>query len=507
LYGIVVDLPAQPAVAETRPVAALVDPVPVVTPAQVDLARWMSREYLVALWRCLSLMLPPGAVGHSDVEVGLTAGASVKDTRSVPQEQLFNVLDRRGPLRGRQLDRVLPRERWRRAASQLSRRGVVIQSSYLAPPRVRPKQVSTAEWAGQGADVEAALEGLRSDCYPAIVEFLRGEGGPVDVSWVYAATRCQRYHLNKLAERGLIAFDTEEVWRDPLADETFVPDVPPPLTSDQEEVWAEIRTGFLAGGEPSAYLLHGVTGSGKTEIYLRAVAEVLAQGRQAIVLLPEISLTPQTAHRFGARFGRRIAVLHSGLSDGQRYDAWRRARVGLIDIVIGPRSALFVPFPNLGLIVLDEEHSTSYKQEEIDFGDDREMVTRAFTDPLLPFYHARDTALELARRVGVTVILGSATPSLESYHRAQRGELTLLEMPRRIMGHADRLRDLQVRYDVPRAEYHTLDEDVPKARYLPLPPVHVVDMRAELRAATWSTCGPNCGQTTARSSVGRWSGR
>ena len=468
LYGIVVALADESPVPKTRPVESLVDPEPVLTPAQIALARWMGRECLAPLWRCLTLMLPPGVVGYADVQVELTGEVKPRDVRTEAQGQLITVLDSKGPLRGRQLDRVLPRRQWRSAAHQLARRGVVVKSPFLAPPRARPKQVRTVEWAAPDVETDEALAGLRSKCYPAIVEFLRAEGGPVDVSWVYAETGCWRYHLNKLAGRGLVSFDTEQVWRDPLADETFVPDTPPPLTPDQQTVWDIIKSPIPNPQSP-IFLLHGVTGSGKTEIYLRAVAEVLERGQRAIALVPEISLTPQTAHRFGARFGRRVAILHSALTDGERYDTWRRARAGLVDVLIGPRSALFVPFPNLGLIVLDEEHDASYKQ-----------------DAPPPRYHARDVALELARLTGATVILGSATPSLESYHRAQRGEFTLLEMGRRIMAHTRRLHDLQARYYIPRTHYHALHDGPADASYLPLPPVQVVDLRAELHAGNRS---------------------
>jgi len=486
-YGIAVALSDRSPVPETRPVKSLVDPDPVLTPTQIALARWMSRAYLTPLHECLALMLSPGMVGYADIQVALSADNSHPpphsdaraphpddvrpwDTRTEAQEQLVTVLDDKGPLRGRQLDRLLPRQQWRRAASQLARRRIVTKSSILAPPRARPKQVQTVEWIAHGVDADAALAGLRSSQYPLIAAFLRAEGGPVDVSWVYAETGCTRYHLKKLAERNLVAFDTEEVWRDPLADETFVPDVPPPLTTDQQAVWDRIRPGLQPEAlKPGAFLLHGVTGSGKTEIYLRAVAEVLARGQQATVLVPEISLTPQTAHRFGARFGRRIAILHSALTVGERYDAWRRARAGMVDVVIGPRSALFSPLSSLGLIILDEEHDGSYKQ-----------------DAPRPRYHTRDVALELARSTGATLILGSATPSLESYHRAQRGDFTLLEMPRRIMGHARRLYDLQTRYHVPHLRYHALRDGPPEAQYMPLPPVQIVDLRAELRAGNRS---------------------
>jgi len=485
LYGAVVAFSAQSPVPETRPVESLVDPDPVLTPAQIALAHWLSRKYLAPLWRCLTLMLPPGVVGHADVQVELARKIESRDVRTKAQEHLITVLDSRGPLRGRQLDRLLPRPQWRNAVSQLARRGLVVTSPFLAPPPAHPKQVNTVEWIAHDTDIDTALAGLRSECYSAIVRFLRAEGGPVDVSWVYAEAGCTRYHLNKLAERDLVAFDTEEVWRDPLADETFVPDTPPRLTSDQEAVWDVVQSA-IRNPQPAIFLLHGVTGSGKTEIYLRSVAEGLARGQQAIVLVPEISLTPQTAHRFGARFDQHIAILHSGLTMGERYDTWRRVRAGLVDVVIGPRSALFVPFPNLGLIVLDEEHDASYKQEEVEFEDGDRQRNRIPPEPLAPFYHTRDTALELARITGATVILGSATPSLESYHRAQRGEFTLLEMPRRIMGHTRRLHDLQARYHVPQIRYSTLHGGPAEARYMSLPPVQIVDLRAELRAGNRS---------------------
>ncbi|MCP4539044.1 MAG: primosomal protein N' [Chloroflexi bacterium] len=469
LYGLVVTLADESPIPEieTRPIESLVDPTPVLTPTQIALARWMSFEYLTPLWRCLTLMLPPGVVGHADVQVELAGDVEPRDIRTEPQGQLVTVLDAKGTLIGRQLDRLLPRKQWRRAASQLARRGVVVKSPFLAPPKARPQQIRTVHLV-PAADLEAGLSGLRSELYPAIVKFLQAEGEPVDVSWVYAETGCTRYHLNKLAERQIIAFDAEQTWRDPLADETFVSDIPPTLTSDQQAVWDTVKSKII-NHESQIFLLHGVTGSGKTEIYLRAVAEALARGQQAIVLVPEISLTPQTTHRFGARFGQRIAILHSALTAGERYDAWRRARAGLVDVIIGPRSALFSPLPSLGLIILDEEHDDSYKQSAP-----------------APRYHARDTATELARLAHAPVILGSATPSLESYHRAQRGEFKLLEMPRRIMGHARRLSDLQARYEIPRTRYRTLHDAPTEARYRSLPPVQIVDLRAELRAGNRS---------------------
>jgi primosomal protein N' (replication factor Y) len=467
LYGVVVRLSDRSPVPETRPVESLVDPQPVLTPEQIALARWMRDEYLASLYECLELLLPPGMVGHADLKVALKGEAPDDAANTEAQARLLALLQRRGPLRGSQLDAAMRGIDWRAASEQLARRDIVTRESFLAPPRAEPKRVETVRLIPD-VDQETALAGLHSDYYPPILDLLHAEDRPVEVPRVYEETGCSRYHLDKLEERGLIAFGSAEVWRDPLADEVFVPTTPPPLTTDQQVVWETVRCA-LGDSQSAAFLLHGVTGSGKTEIYLRAVAQVLKQDRKAVILVPEISLTPQTVARFAGRFPDRVAVLHSALTDGERYDTWRRARAGLIDVVVGPRSALFVPLSPLGLIVLDEEHDDSYKQE----------APR-------PRYHAREAALELARLCGATVILGSATPSLESYYRAGQGEFRLQEMPRRIMGHARRLQELQARYHVQHSRYRSLDDEASEAHYLPLPPVQVVDLRAELRAGNRS---------------------
>lgn len=472
LYGVVVALTPESPVPETRPIQSLVDPEPVLSDEHIGLARWMADEYLASLYECLKLMLPPGMVGHSDLRIALDGEVPEDAANTDDQSQLLKLLQRRGPLRGGQLDAALQGVDWRAASEQLARRNVVTRESFLGPPQIQPKRINTVELVPD-VDREAALAGLRSDYYPPILELLSAEKDPVPVQLVYEETGCGSYHLKKLEERGLIAFSSEEVWRDPLDDNVFVSTTPPPLTSDQQRVWETIQTAINQRGAPGvgsgAFLLHGVTGSGKTEIYLRAVAQVLTQGRKAIILVPEISLTPQTVARFAGRFGERVAVLHSALTDGERYDTWRRARADLVDVVIGPRSALFAPLSPLGLIVLDEEHDDSYKQ----------VAPR-------PRYHARDTALELGRLTGATVILGSATPSLTSYHRAEQGDLDLEEMPRRIMGHTRRLQELQARYHVPRTRYRSLEDGASEASYLPLPPVQIVDLRAELRAGNRS---------------------
>ena len=189
------------------------------------------------------------------------------------------------------------------------------------------------------------------------------------------------------------------------------------LNENQKQVVDQI-TEDMDSGHPKTYLLKGVTGSGKTEVYMELIAHVLAAGRQAIVLIPEIALTYQTVMRFYNRFGDRVSIMNSRLSQGERYDQYERAKAGEIDIMIGPRSALFTPFERLGLIIIDEEHENSYKSETS------------------PRYHAREVAIERARMNQATVVLGSATPSIDSYYMAQTGRYQLLEMTQRVKNQA-----------------------------------------------------------------------
>ena len=213
--------------------------------------------------------------------------------------------------------------------------------------------------------------------------------------------------LRALGEKGVVTVSPRARRRDPLCGRRILPTKPLPLNPEQSAALQAIKSGR------GTILLHGVTGSGKTEVYLQAIAAELAAGRGAIVMVPEIALTPQTVQRFASRFGDRIAVLHSALSDGERYDEWHRIRNGTARVVVGPRSAVFAPVKNLGLIVVDEEHETSYKQDET------------------PRYNARDVAVMRGAIEGARVILGSATPSLETWMNAQRGKYALATLTRR----------------------------------------------------------------------------
>ncbi|GAA0331404.1 primosomal protein N' [Bacillus carboniphilus] len=242
--------------------------------------------------------------------------------------------------------------------------------------------------------------------------------------------------IRSLADKGIVKHLDVEVYRNPFEHKEFKRTEPLPLTAEQQKAIIPI----LKSVEEQSYesfLLYGVTGSGKTEVYLQTIQEVLKKGQEAIVLVPEISLTPQMVDRFKGRFGDQVAVLHSGLSIGEKYDEWRKIHRKEVKVVVGARSAIFAPFENLGVIIIDEEHESSYKQEEN------------------PKYHARDVAKLRGAYHQCPVILGSATPSLESFARAQKGVYTLLELSRRMN-----------------------DRD--------LPSVEIVDMREELRSGNRS---------------------
>ena len=278
----------------------------------------------------------------------------------------------------------------------------------------------------------------------AIVQHLTAEGEQSVVE-LRAALRIDTSTVHWLRDIGAIAMREDAVERDPLAHFLVVRRAPAELL-DAQAAAADAICAALDKRRHETFLLHGVTGSGKTEVYLHALDHCLAAGRRAIVLVPEIALTPQTVRRFRERF-ERVAVLHSGLSDGELFDQWHGIASGRYDVVIGSRSAIFAPQPDLGLIVIDEEHEWTYKQQ----------------DPQ-PRYHARDAAIELARLKGAAVVLGSATPDVVSCERATRGEYTMLALPERIR---------------PVAE---ADGVVRPQASLAMPRIDVVDLREELHS-------------------------
>ncbi|MGS5020644.1 primosomal protein N' [Paenibacillus sp. JJ1683] len=447
-----------------RAIQELLDLVPPLSPDLVELGKWMSERYACNQIMALQVMIPTALKGKAERYISIAEqqestnpqwsmlsnqGDEIEwalltdDGMSDPAErQIVSFIQNKEQVPLQQLSRRFPEEA--EVIKSLLRRGV-LQESQVIKDKLGKKTMKAVDLAISIDEASMALEqfSAKAQRQREVLAFLleRSEFLPLPLKEVMTSLGVSAATVKALEDKGYVLQEDVEVFRDPYRGRNFKPTDPLPLTAEQQSVYERIVR-QLDMREQGAYLLHGVTGSGKTEIYLQTIQRCIEQNRQAIVLVPEISLTPQMVERFKGRFGDQVAVMHSRLSGGERYDEWRKIREGRVKVAIGARSAVFAPFRELGLIIMDEEHETSYKQEET------------------PKYHARDVAIRRAHQHGAVVILGSATPSLESYYAARsqsNDEFAplLLEMPTRALGNT-------------------------------LPEVHIMDMREELRAGNRS---------------------
>ncbi|MFA4836143.1 MAG: primosomal protein N' [Dehalococcoidia bacterium] len=449
LQGVVFNITDHSPVEETRPIVRIIDSQPLLSQNQVELARWISEHYLSPLFDAAALMLPPGFERRviTFVESLPDIPQNVIEALTPLQNQVFHFLQASGRVDIREFKKKISQKQVEITVNQLVRKGLVTKTTQLQRAKISPKMISLLSLAVEIDRVRGEIDNLqkrRAFKQAELLGRLLEEASSVPLSEVQARLGFTPAVVKSLAGKGLVRIDQVRVQRDPLAHRSFPFYAPPKLTPAQESAWNQIRESLQKNALPSVFLLHGITGSGKTEIYLRALEQTVALGKKAIVLVPEIALTPQTIARFASRFPERVAVIHSKLSPGEQFDEWQRIRDGEFDVVIGSRSALFAPQPDLGLIVIDEEHEWTYKQHD-----------------KTPLYHARDAALKLAELVGAVVILGSATPDLESYHRAHRGDYRLLELPERV------------------GEIHN-------GAYPSLPLVEIIDLRHELKTGNRS---------------------
>ena len=450
VQGVVVRLTPQPQVEDTREVIASVDPSPLVTAEGLALAQWISAHYMAPLFVSASLLLPPGF--ESRVRCILSSGRKVQGLLTSGESTALEYLDGHGEARDGDVAKALGRG-GEGIIRGLLRRGLLQRRWEMLRPRIahryqcylRPSSPDPPGPIPQGVLAKAPRQ-------RALYEALLGSTLPVPM-----ATASKEYGpaaVAGLLSRGFLAQEWVRVAREPALQRAGPPAAQggPALTAAQKAALAPVLQaleGTTTGERP--FLLHGVTGSGKTEVYLRALERCLELGKRGILLVPEIALTPQMVHHLSSRFPGKVAILHSGLSQGERFDQWWRIKGGDFDVVVGPRSALFAPLPDLGLIVVDEEHEWTYKQEE---------------SP--PHYHARDVALKLADLSGAVVLMGSATPSVETYHKAVEGQVRLLELPRRVA-------------QAPDALGAALSPEMPR--------VELCDMRRELREGNRSIFG------------------
>jgi primosomal protein N' (replication factor Y) (superfamily II helicase) len=399
-----------------RKVLSVLDREPTVTPDVLELCRWMADYYVSPLGIALRAALPAVLSDVSRDYVTWVGETSGLDGLRPRERKVADYLSARaGAQRVATLRRSLGMGSIWTELRALEAAGLLDHEAVPpAEPSVKTRRVVRVIRNPGTLEEREDLFG-RAGRQREAFDLLQASGGAAELAHLTAEEGFSRSVVTGLQEKGLVEVADEEEIRDPFAAEP--PRTPPDLVPTRAQRAAlTALTAALDEERPSPFLLQGITGSGKTLVYIELLREVLARGRTGIVLVPEISLTPQTVSRFRAHFGDEIAVLHSGLSDGERYDAWRLLRSGERRVAVGARSALFAPLDRLGLVVVDEEHDGSYKQSEA------------------PRYQARDLAVVRARAHGAVCVLGSATPSLESRHNVDTGKFRRLELPERAGG-------------------------------------------------------------------------
>ncbi|WLV25714.1 primosomal protein N' [Aciduricibacillus chroicocephali] len=405
-----------------RSIIECLDIIPALTKELLEVGKWLAEETLCLYITAFQAMLPQALKSKYKKEY-----IRVSDHLETELERQFAGRD------------ILTEEDLGEAQGDLAalqraiRRGDV-EINYIVKSRITKKQVTMVERVAELYKLEEAVADLTKQAVKQkeMLEYFLENDVPVVQSDLLKKLDTTSGTVKTLVDKGLLRRFKKEVLRNPYDDEAFARTVPHELNDQQKKAIEPINSA-VDQNLHDIILLHGITGSGKTEVYLQAIEKVLAKGEEAIVLVPEISLTPQMVNRFKGRFGHRVAVMHSALSAGEKYDEWRKIQRKDVQVVVGARSAVFAPFENLGIIIMDEEHETTYKQED------------------QPRYHARDVAIHRANNHSCPVVLGSATPTLESYARAKKGVYKLAELTERTNGK-------------------------------PLPDVEIVDMREELHA-------------------------
>ncbi|ACN13648.1 PriA [Desulforapulum autotrophicum HRM2] len=399
---------------KAKPIQGLLDEAPLFPPAMIELFRWVSDYYIHPLGEVIKAALPKGLNRYDVSFLSLVEKpGNLPDLPDLPdlsprEQAVVDLLKKKGSVSVKSLVGRGKNPSVSALVRRLIQKGVIQQAARLKKDQIQMKTEKFILPTGQGEPMERMSAKRRQ-----ILEIVR-EKGEISLTLLKQEVPTAPKLVKILAGAGYLEVIERQVFRDPLGDPVD-PDVPPELMDEQagvvNQVISEMDKGF------SRYLLSGVTGSGKTEVYLRLVTEAMDRGQGALVLVPEISLISQTERRFRARFGKKIAVLHSGLTMGERLDQWNRIMTGDAVIVIGVRSSVFAPINNLGIIIVDEEHDTSYKQE---------TGLR---------YNARDIAVVRAKIENIPVVLGSATPSVQSYYNVCEGRFKELKLTKRVNCH------------------------------------------------------------------------
>ncbi|MEH7441010.1 primosomal protein N' [Bacillus sp. JJ1122] len=429
IQGFVTELKNESSFSKLREIVEPLDLNPVLNEELLELGEWLTEHTLSYKISSYQAMLPAALKAKYEKKIVLSKSADLENVH----EKLKDLFKESREIKWEDAVSLGLVQQLHKEASEGR-----IEVIYRVKDRVRKKllkHVLPAVNPGQLTEIRDNLPAQASG-QQAIIDFFLEHPEPAEQRQILTTLGISQASINSLVKKGILKTEELEVYRDPYAERDFAKKTALTLTVEQERAISPVLAS-IENEQHEVFLLYGVTGSGKTEIYLQSIQEVLNNGKEAIVLVPEIALTPQMVTRFKERFGDYVAVMHSGLSAGEKYDEWRKIQRKEVKVVVGARSAIFAPFENLGIIIIDEEHETSYKQEEN------------------PRYHARDVAIQRARTYNCPVVLGSATPSLESFARAQKGRYTLLSLPKR-MNNQD------------------------------LPSVEIVDMREELRTGNRS---------------------
>ncbi|HLR41390.1 MAG TPA: primosomal protein N' [Virgibacillus sp.] len=403
IMGFVVERTSESEFNKLKEIIDVLDLTPALTEELLDLGKWLAHDTLCMYITAFQAMLPQVLKTTYKKEiVRMTEAALPADL-----ERFFAGRD------------VLPYEELQGSGISYYQLQKAIQDgdiiiNYLVKSKITKKQITMIKPARAPHLLEEALMDIPKNAnrQRQLLAFFMEHPEEIEQGLLINKLHTNRNAIKALIDKSLITSYKTEVYRNPYDDDAFEPTTALKLTEQQQIAIIPIKED-IANNKHEVFLLHGVTGSGKTEIYLQAIQDVINKGEEAIVLVPEISLTPQMVKRFKGRFGSNVAVLHSALSAGEKYDEWRRIHRKEVQVVVGARSAVFAPFENLGIIIIDEEHETTYKQED------------------QPRYHTRDVAIHRGQHHHCPVILGSATPTLESFARAQKGVYQLATLSKR----------------------------------------------------------------------------
>jgi primosomal protein N' (replication factor Y) (superfamily II helicase) len=429
IQGFVISIKAQSDFQTLKEIIEPMDLVPVLNQELLDLGHWLTENTLCFKIAAFQAMLPAALKAKYEKKVKLANHSCVEELPDI----LKSIFMKTETLAWEDaLEKGIVSSLQKEAANGH------IEVIYEVKERVKKKKRKFIQSLLSQEDLQREIDQLpkRAEKQRDLLSYFLKNSSPIEERKLVVNVGISQSTIKTLCEKKVLEEKFMEVYRDPYAEREFKRTSPLLLTEAQKAAIQPILQSIYQD-QHDVFLLYGVTGSGKTEIYLQSIQDVLKKGKEAIVLVPEIALTPQMVNRFKGRFGEQVAVLHSGLSAGEKYDEWRKIFRKEVSVVVGARSAVFAPFENLGIMIIDEEHETSYKQEE------------------MPRYHARDVAIERAINARCPVVLGSATPSLETFARAQKGVYQLLTLTKRMNNHS-------------------------------LPPVEIIDMREELRSGNRS---------------------